>query len=82
MGKKPGYLPGDKKDKNKKIGGKEAVGALQSEMDKMKVLTRHELKHDVEFLNQAQQLRHAVNDGDKKAKKFLKLKMKHETAYE
>ena len=48
----------------------------------MKLLDNHELKHDAEFLNLAVGLTHQAEDGDKKAKKFMKLKMKHEAAYE
>ena len=48
----------------------------------MKVLSRHELKHDVEYLNTATELREAANAGDKQAKKYMKLKMKHENKYE
>jgi hypothetical protein len=51
-------------------------------MEKLKLLNRHELKHDIEFLNMATELRHQATDGDKKALKFMKLKMKHETKYE
>jgi hypothetical protein len=51
-------------------------------MDKMKLLNRAELKHDVDYLNQANQLRQAADDGDKKARKYLKLKTKHERNYE
>ena len=41
-----------------------------------------ELKHDIEFLNQAVELREMASEGDKRAKKFIKLKMKHERKYE
>ena len=51
-------------------------------MEKLKLLNRHELKHDVEYMNLAKNLREAAKDGDKKAKKFMKLKMKHESKYE
>jgi len=51
-------------------------------MAKMKTLSVHELKHDVQYMNMAQELREAAAEGDKKAKKFMKLKMKHETKYE
>ena len=61
---------------------KKAVGTLASEMESMKLLDNHELKHDVEFMNTAVALRHQAEEGDKKAKKFMKLKMKHEAAYE
>ena len=48
----PGYEPGDNVEVNKgKIGGKKAQGGLASQMEKLKILSRHELKHDVEFLN-------------------------------
>lgn len=76
-------MPGRKADINKgKIGHKKAVGALQSEMDKLKVLSRHELKHDLEYLHTANDLRQAAAEGDKQARKFMKLKQKHEAAYE
>ena len=51
-------------------------------MEKLKILNRHELKHDVDFLNQANELRHMMEEGNKGAKKYMKLKMKHESAYE
>ena len=51
-------------------------------MEKLKILSRSELKHDIEFLNQAQELRQAAEAGDKAARKFMKLKMKHEAKYE
>ena len=51
-------------------------------MAKMKILSVHELKHDSQYMNMAQGLREAAAEGDKKAKKFMKLKMKHEVAYE
>ena len=51
-------------------------------MDKLKLLSNHELKHDVEYMNLAKNLRDAAAEGDKKAKKFMKLKMKHESNYE
>lgn len=51
-------------------------------MEKLKLLNRHELKHDIQFLNMASELRHMAEDGDKQAKKIIKLKMKHEAAYE
>ena len=51
-------------------------------MEKLKVLSRHELKHDLEFLHTANELRQAAAEGDKSAKKFMKLKLKHEATYE
>lgn len=51
-------------------------------MEKLKLLNRAELKHDVEFLNMATELRQQAEGGDKAAKKYMKLKMKHEIAYE
>lgn len=51
-------------------------------MEKLKVLSAHEIKHDVAFLNQAVELKQAAAEGDKKARKYMKLKMKHETNYE
>ena len=76
----PGYEPGESGNINKgKIGTKKQQGALQSEMAKMKLLSRHELKHDIEFLNNANELRH---EGTKEANKYMKLKMKHEAKYE
>ena len=48
----------------------------------MKLLNRTELKHDVDYLNTANQLRHQAEEGDKKAKKYLKLREKHEKDYE
>lgn len=48
----------------------------------MKILSKDEMKHDLEFLNQAQELRELAGEGDKRAKKFMKLKMKHEARYE
>ena len=61
---------------------KKNQGALEFEMEKLKVLNRHEIKHDIEYMNQAQELREAANDGDKAARKYMKLKMKHESKYE
>ena len=79
-GGEPGYIPGTKSDINKgKIGGQKNQGGLQYEMEKLKLLNRHELKHDVEYMNMAKNLREAAAEGDKKAKKFMKLKMKHES---
>lgn len=58
QGGDPGYLPGDVVDNSKdKIGQKKAVGAIEAQMDKLKLLNRHEVKHDVEFLNMATKLR-------------------------
>ena len=75
MGVNPGYLPGERSDINKgKIGHKKAQGALESEMDKLKVLNRSELKHDVEYLNMSTNLKAQIDGGDKKARKLMKLK--------
>ena len=83
QGGDPGYLPGDVVDSGKhKVGNKKSQGALEYQMDKLKLLNRAELKHDVEFLNMATDLRHKAEEGDKGAKKFMKLKMKHEANYE
>jgi hypothetical protein len=51
-------------------------------MEKLKLLNHHELKHDVEYMNLAKNLREAAADGDKRARNFMRLKMKHETQYE
>ena len=59
QGGEPAYEPGQVSDINKgKIGVKKAVGTLASEMESMKLLDNHELKHDVEFMNTAVALRH------------------------
>lgn len=59
QGGEPAYEPGSMSDLNKgKIGVKKAQGTLASEMEKMKLLNDHELKHDVEFMNTAVALRH------------------------
>ena len=36
---------------------KKAQGGLAYEMEKMKILSAHEMKHDIEFLNQREQLK-------------------------
>jgi hypothetical protein len=78
-----GYLPGDMlSNERDKHANKKAQGALEAQMEKLKVLNRAELKHDVEYLNMATDLRSKAEEGDKKAKKLMKLKMKHEAAYE
>lgn len=82
-GGEPGYLPGLKSDLNKgKIGLQKVKGKDVAEMDKLKMLTVQEMKHDVEFLNASRQLRDMAADGDKHAKKYMRLKLKHEAAYE
>ena len=59
QGGEPAYEPGSVSDINKgKIGTRKAKGTLATEMEKMKLLDDHELKHDVEFMNTATQLRH------------------------
>lgn len=58
QGSDAGYLPGDVVDTGKhKIGNNKAVGVLDAQMEKLKLLNRHELKHDVDFLNTATELR-------------------------
>ena len=57
QGGEPGYLPGTEADINKgKIGVKKVQGALNSEMEKLKILSRSELKHDIEFFHTRAQL--------------------------
>lgn len=81
QGGEPAYIPGSK-DTNRAKGKKKNQGALEYEMQKLKVLSAQEIKHDVAFLNQAVELKQAAAEGDKKARKFMKLKMKHEAKYE
>ena len=51
-GGEPGYLPGKKNDLNKAMmEQKKSQGGLAYEMEKMKILSAHEIKHDIEFLN-------------------------------
>ena len=67
------------------MGGKKNQGGLAYEMEKMKILSAHEMKHDVEFLNQREQLKGdatAKGKEGKNARKYMKLRMKHEKAYE
>lgn len=51
-------------------------------MEKLKVLSRHELKHDIDYLNTTAELKGEAARGDKAAKKYIKLKEKHENVYE
>jgi predicted NBD/HSP70 family sugar kinase len=65
-----------------KVGNKKPKGVLEAQIEKLKLLNRNELKHDVKFLNMATELRQKADEGDKQAKKVMKLKMKHEALYE
>lgn len=59
-GKDGGYHTGAAKLANQaKIGPKKSVGQLEAQMDKMKVLSRAEAKHDIDFMNRAQDIRQA-----------------------
>lgn len=51
-------------------------------MQKLKILSKEEMRRDVDFLNQTQELREMAAGGDKRSKKFMKLHMKHEKSYE
>jgi len=46
------------------------------------MMTNQELAHDICYLNTAQDLREKMEAGDKKARKYLKLRVKHESKYE
>lgn len=48
----------------------------------LKTLNRNELKHDIKYMNDMQELRQNIASGDKGAKKYIKLKEKHEAKYE
>ena len=48
----------------------------------LKTLNRNELKHDIKYMNDMAELRHNIESGDKGAKKYIKLKQKHEANYE
>ena len=69
-------------NKKREIFKKENVGKLAVEMSALKTLDRNELKHDIKYMNDMQELRDNVNAGDKGAKKYIKLKEKHEAKYE
>ena len=77
----PGYDPKQKVNINEgKIGYKKAAGKLESEMAKISVATRAELKHDMDFLKKQKELRDGTMD--KKDRKEFKLNLKHEKRYE
>lgn len=82
QGGEPGYLPGTKNDLNKGMIGRKNMGVLEYEQSKMKMMTNQELAHDICYLNTAQDLREKMEAGDKKARKYLKLRVKHESKYE
>mmetsp|Transcript_17822 Transcript_17822/g.30224 ORF Transcript_17822/g.30224 Transcript_17822/m.30224 type:complete len:486 (-) Transcript_17822:71-1528(-) len=82
QGGEPNYEPGAKKKEQGKEAVKKNQGALEYQMERLKILSKHELKHDVKYLNMAADLRQAATEGDKQAKKLMKLKMKHESSYE
>ena len=51
-GGEPGYEPGSEVDINEgKIGFRKAVGATQADLARIKVATREELQHDMDYLN-------------------------------
>jgi len=48
----------------------------------LKTLNRNELKHDIKYMNDMRELNKQIESGDKGAKKYIKLKQKHEANYE
>ena len=51
-------------------------------MASLKTLDRNELKHDIKYMNNMRELEKNIESGDKGAKKYIKLKQKHEANYE
>lgn len=80
-GGEPGYEPGAEVDINEgKIGYKKALGATQADLARMKVATRAELKHDMDFIKKQAALREG--NMDRKDRRQFKLNLKHEKRYE
>lgn len=80
-GGEAGYEPGATVDINEgKIGFKKVMGATQADLARMKVATRAELKHDMDYLNQQAALREGKMD--KQDRRAFKLNLKHEKKYE
>lgn len=69
-------------NKKREINKKEQIGKLGVEMAGLKTLNRNELKHDIKYMNDMRTIENSIESGDKGAKKYIKLKQKHEATYE
>lgn len=56
-GAEPFYLPGEAKTVKLGEEKKKAVGKIEYDMSRLKTLDRHEIKHDLEYMNMATELR-------------------------